>query len=110
MPPRRSDATRNQDLDALGAHAHGTKSGGLDGAAIRHAALNLLGDGACNDVGIEFRSLDLVDVDLDFLAGELHQFFLQLVDFLAALADDHARTSREDGDSDIFQGTFDGDL
>ena len=100
----------DQDLDALGTDSHGTCGGSLDGTTVRNTAFNLLGDCAGDDVSVEFGSLDLVDVDLDLLACQLDELFLQLVDLFTTLADDHARTCGENGDGDVLQGTFDGDL
>ena len=100
----------NLDLDTLGTHAHGRCYGRLHGAAERYAALQLAGDVLADDHGIHLGALHLEDVDLDLLAGELLQLFLQFVDLLAALADDDTRTSGGNGHRDQLQRTLDDDL
>ena len=104
-----ADAAADLDLDALGAHAHGGGDGHLDGAAVAHAAFDLTGDAVSDDGGIDLGALHLEDVDLDILLGDLLQLFLQLVDLLAALADDDTRTGSVDGDGDELQGALDDD-
>ena len=100
----------NLNLDALGTHAHRRSDGRLHGAAERNAALELTGDVLADDDGIHLGTLHLEDVDLNLLAGELLELLLQLVDLLAALADDDARTGRRDRNRNQFQRALDDDL
>ena len=105
-----TDAAGDLNLDTLGAHAHGRSDGHLDGAAIRHAAFELTGDVVGHDVGIHFRTLHLEDVDLDILVADVLELFFQLVNFLAAFADDDTRTGGVDGDGDELERALDDDL
>ena len=102
-PPTRPEIL---DLDTLGTHAHGRRYGRLHGAAERYAALQLAGDVLADDHGIHLGALHLEDVDLDLLAGELLQLFLQFVDLLAALADDDTGACGRDGNGDELQRPF----
>ena len=103
-------AARDLDLHAFGAHAHRRSDGGLHGAAVRDTAFELAGDVVADDHGVQFGTFYLEDIDLNLLAGEFAQLFLQLVDLLAAFADDDAGTGRRDGDGHQFQRTLDDDL
>ena len=105
-----ADTAGNLDLDTLGAHAHGRSHGRLHGAAERYAALQLAGDVLPYDDGIHLGTLYLEDIDLNLLAGELLQLFLELVDLLTALADDDARTGGGNGYRNQFQRALDDDL
>ena len=105
-----TDTAGDLNLDALCTNAHGVGDGHLDGAAIADAAFDLAGDGVRNDVGVNLGALDLENVDLDVLVGDLLKLFLEFVDLLAALSDDEARTSSIDGDGDELQRTLDDDL
>ena len=104
-----ADAAADLDLDALGTHAHGGGDGHLDGAAIADAAFDLTGDAVSDDVGVNLGALDLEDVDLDILLGDLLELLLEHVDLLAALADDDTRTGRVDRNGNELQGALDDD-
>jgi hypothetical protein len=88
---RAAEATRNLDLDAAGAGFHRAHDALLHGATKRDALLELIDDVLTDQTGIEFRNLDLDDVHLDLLAGELLEVTADLVDADAALADDDTR-------------------
>ena len=92
-----TEAAADKDLDTLGSHTHGAGHCHLDGTAVRYTALDLTGDVVGHDVGVEFRSLYLEDIDLYLFVGNLAELFLQLVNLLAALADDGAGTGCMDG-------------
>ena len=79
-----------------------------DGVTDRQALL--AGDVLAYDDGIHLRTLYLEDIDLNLLAGELLQLFLELVDLLTALADDDARTGGGNGYRNQFQRALDDDL
>src|SRR6185437_11195420 len=65
-----AEAAADLDLAALGARAHGARQGALHRAPEGDAILQLLRDRLRDELGVELRSLDLEDVDLDRLAGD----------------------------------------
>ena len=67
-------------------------------------------DVVTDDHGVDFRTFDLEDIDLDLLAGQLTKFFFQLVDLLAALADNNAGACRRNRNGYELQRTFDDDF
>ena len=78
------------NLDALGTCTHCSGNCHLYGTAVGDLAFDLTGDVGGNDLGVELRAFYLVDVDLYILVSDFLELFLQLVDLLAALADDEA--------------------
>ena len=94
------------DLDTLCVGAHGGCDGGLDGFLVCHTTFYLFGDVLGNQLSIQIGAFHFHDVDLDFLVGDDLQLFLHFVNFLTALADDEARTSRADGHRDQLQCSF----
>ena len=97
------------NLDALGTCAHGGCDSHLDGTAVGDLALDLAGDVRGHNLGIELRALHLIHVNLYLLVGDLLELFLELVDILAALADDEAGARGADGDGDEFHCALDDD-
>src|SRR5262249_46343044 len=76
------------DLDTLRAHSHRALHRALHGATERDTLRELARDVVRHELRIELGTLDLFDVDADFLAGEMRELVAQLVDFSALLADD----------------------
>ena len=98
-------------LDALGAEVHGRLDGLLHGAAEGDAALELQRDVLGDELRVEFRRLDFLDVDLDrFPSGELAISSLMLLDLRALAADDDAGAGGVDRDADAVPGALDDDL
>jgi hypothetical protein len=85
-----AQAAGTLDLDALGPERHGHLNGLLHGPAEGDAALELERDVLRDELGLDLRLLDLLDVEEDLLAGELGEFVLDLLDLLALAADDDA--------------------
>ena len=77
------------------------------GAAERHAAGELLGDALGDQLRVDLGVLDLEDVQLDLLAGELLELAADAVGLGAAAADDDARTGGVDVDADAVTGALD---
>src|SRR5690606_27434659 len=76
------------DLDALRPQAHGVLHRALHGAAEHDALLELLGDGVGDELRVDLRLADLLDVDVHLLhAHQLPQLGLERLDLLALLAD-----------------------
>ena len=59
---------------------------------------------------LELGTLDLFDVDADFLAREVRELVAQLVDFRALLADHDARTTGVQRDDDLARLAIDDDV
>src|SRR3954470_8959887 len=88
--------------------------GGLDRlphrAAERHAVGELLRDRLGDQLGVGLGVLDLEDVQLDLLLGQLLQCAADPVGLRAAAADDDARPGGVDVDADAVTGALDLDL
>ena len=102
-----ANTTGDGDLDAFSAGTHGVGDGALDGAAVLDTAFNLLCDILGDDDGIEIGAFHLGDVDLDVLARDFFELFLQFVDLRACLADDKTRAGGVDSDGEELQSSFD---
>src|SRR5258706_3413189 len=105
-----AQAARAGDADALRAGAHRGSDRLLHAAAERDALLELLGDVLGDQLGVEVGALDLLDVELHDLLGELLHLLRQLVDLLALAADDQAGTRGADADRDLVALALDRDL
>ncbi len=70
----------------------------------------LAGDVVRHQLRVELGTLDLFDVDADFLAREVRELVAQLVDFRALLADDDARPAGVQRDDDLPRLALDHDV
>src|SRR5438094_1966101 len=86
------------DPDAVGAEPQRGRHRLLHGAAERDALLQLERDVLGDELGVELGVDDLLDVEVDLLAGPHLQLVLQLLDLRALATDDDARPRRVDGD------------
>src|SRR5688572_3460248 len=102
-------AARALDLDAVDAERHRDLDGLLDRAAEGDAALELERDVLGHELGLDLGLLHFLDVEEDFLAGELAEGDLHVLHFLALLADDNAGAGGEDLDADAVAGALDED-
>src|SRR5688572_2476874 len=82
-----TEAAGDGHAATLGATLHRALDRLLDGAAEGHAALQLVRYRAGDQVGVELRSSNLLDVHADPPAGELLQRVAQVFDLGAAAAD-----------------------
>src|SRR3989442_8665754 len=80
---------RRLDLDPLRAHPHRALHRALHGAPERDALRQLVRHAVTHQLRVELGTLDLLDVDADFLPRELAELIAQLVHFRATLADHH---------------------
>jgi hypothetical protein len=87
---RRRRGDPDLDPDALGAGLHRVLDRAAHRAAERHAAAQLLGDVERDDLGVELGVLDLDDVELDLLAGQLLEIGADRVGLGTTTADDDA--------------------
>src|SRR5581483_3954465 len=97
-------------LDAAGAEAQRRFDRLAHRAAEGDAFLELHGDRLGNQLRVELRLLDLLDVDEDLAAGALLDFLLQLVDFRSLAADDDAGPRGVDVDLQPVDGALGLDL
>ena len=104
-----AEAARALDLDAVDAERHGDLDGLFDGAAEGDAALKLERDVLGDKLGLDLGLLHFLDVEEDFLAGELAELDLHILDLLALLADDNAGAGGEDLDANAVAGALNED-
>src|SRR5262245_27136902 len=107
---RAAEATRAVDTDALRARAHRRRDRLLHRAAERHALLELLGDVLGDELRVQVGALDLLDVQLHHLLGELLHLFGQLVHLLAFASDHQSRARGADRDRHLVAFALDRDL
>ena len=95
----------------LGAALHGALHGLLDGAAEGDATLELFGDVARDERGIELGDANLGDIDAQAhaLGGEVLEVAAQLFDVLAAAADHDAGLGGVERDAKLVGAAFDVD-
>ncbi len=95
-----AEAAAALDLDPLGARAHRRGERALHRAPERHAVLELLRDRLGDELRVQLGPLDLVDVDVDALAGDRVELLAERVHLDARLADHDAGARRVDVDRD----------
>src|SRR5262245_54996825 len=103
-------AARDAHLDAARAEAQRRFHRLAHRAAERHALLELHRHRFGDELRIELRLLDLLDVDEDLAVGPLLDLLLQLVDFRALAPDDEAGARGVDVDLQLVGGALDLDL
>src|SRR6185369_5177765 len=102
-----AEAARDHDLDALRAGLHRALDGLLHRLLEGDAAGQLLADVGRDEVGVELRLTDLLDLQLDLALGQRADLLAQDLDVLAALADDDAGLGRVHGDRDLAEVALD---
>src|SRR5437660_1839893 len=103
-------APRAHDLDALGAEAHRVLHRPLHRAAKHDPLLQLLRDRIRDQLGIDLRLANLLDVQADVAAHHLAQVTAQRLDVLALLADDDSGTRAVNRDARVLGGPLDRDF
>src|SRR4051794_318931 len=98
------------NLDALSTEAESRLHCFLHRAAERDTALQLRGDVLGDELRIELRTLDLLNVDVHLAVDHLLKLVAKLVDFSALAADDDSRTRGVDVDAHLVRRTLDVDL
>jgi hypothetical protein len=81
-----TQSATNNDLNAFGIGTHGLLNGLFHSTAERDTLLQLLGDATSNQISIQLRLADLMDLDLDAFAGQRLQAGFEALNFFAALA------------------------
>src|SRR5688572_14383067 len=89
-----AQTARRLNSHTLGAHAHGAGDTFLHRATKRDAALQLQSNVFRGQLAVEIRPAHLVDVDIRFPLRQLGDFFFELFDFCALLADHDTGTRR----------------
>src|SRR5439155_24531545 len=103
-PPSRLDA------DPLRAHAHRPRYAFLHRPTKRDTTLKLEGHTLGDELCVEIRAADIVDVDVRLLPGHACELLLELLDLRTLLADHDARPRGVDVDLRLVRGSFDLDL
>src|SRR4029079_12463578 len=96
--------------DAFGAGFHRRFRRPLHAAAEAAALAQLFGNVFSNELGLDFRAIDFLDLDVDAATDELLQLGLQPLDLLAFASNDHARPGGVHRDFDFVAGPLDLDL
>ena len=104
---RATQAARATNLDPFRAEILRRLQRFFHRAPERHPAFELQRDVFRDQLRLDLRRLDLDDVHIDFLAGHLAHLFLELVNFRAFAANDHARTRGENGDAATVRRALD---
>ena len=99
---RAAQATGDHCLAAFGAAGHRPAHGLLERSSKGDAPLELVGDVTGDQLRIEFRHAHLIDVHSNAFFRERLQLGAQLVDFLAAAADDDAGLRGMDRHGDLI--------
>src|SRR4051812_5085829 len=107
---RAVQAARHAHLDAPSAETQRRFHRFAHRAAERHALLELHRYRFGDELRIELRLLDLLDVDEDLAVGLLLDLLLELVDFRPLAADDDARARGVDVDLELVRGALDFNL
>src|SRR5438477_421345 len=104
------EPARAHDLDALRAKPHRVLHRALHRAPEHDSFLELLRDRVGNQLRIDLRFADLLDVQAHLGPHHLSQVRAQRLDVLAFLADDHAGPRAVNGDAGVLRGPLDRDL
>src|SRR5690606_439680 len=105
-----AQAARALHPDALGTALHRRLHGLAHGPPEGDPAGQLLGHALGDELGIDLGVLDLEDVELNLLLGQLLKIAADAVRLGAATADDDARPGGVDVDLDTVSGPLDLDL
>src|SRR6185503_10703688 len=101
------EPSRAHDLDALRAEAHRVLHRALHRAAEHDPLLELLRDRVGDELRVDLRLADLLDVEADVAAHHLAQIAAQRLDVLALLADDDAGPRAVDRDACVLRRALD---
>jgi hypothetical protein len=99
-----TQAATHNDLNALGIRTHGFLNGLFHSAAERDTLLQLFSDATSNQISIQFRLADLVDLDLNTFARQSLKASFETLNFLAALADHDTGFGGTNADRDLISG------
>src|SRR5258705_6095688 len=103
-------AARAHDRDALRTQPHRIGDRALHRATVHDALLQLLREPVRNQLRVEFRLADFLDVDVHGHMQQFLQLRLQRFDVLALLANDDTGARAEYGDLGVLRGALDDDF
>src|SRR6202158_4624428 len=95
------------NLDPLASEAQGRVHRLAHGPAEGYALLQLQRDRFGDQLRVQLRPVNFLDVDMNFALGALLNFSLELVDFRALASNDDSRTGREHANYEFVGGAFD---
>src|SRR3990172_4236703 len=104
---RAAEAPGDLDLHALGPGLHRPLDGLLHGLAEGDAATQLLGDVHPDQVGVQLRLTDLLDLQFALAVAEAADLLAEDLDVGATLADDDPGLGRVDGHGDVVDSALD---
>src|SRR5262245_5692859 len=107
---RAAEPARTVDADAEGTQPDRRLHRALHGAAERHPALELLGDGLCHQRRVDLGLSHLDDIEVYLRGGEPGEFSPQLFDIGPLLADQHAGPGRVDRHAALLVRALDNDF
>src|SRR5664280_1022409 len=87
-----SQTTGDHNFNSFGSHTHCRSDRHLYSTTVRNFALKLTCNIVSYYVSIKFRTFNFKDIYLNFLLGDLLEFFLKLVNFLSAFTYNDTRT------------------
>src|SRR5579859_758180 len=99
-------AATDLNLDALRALAQSLGNGTLHGTAVPNTALQLPHDIFGDQLGVQVGLFDLLNLDLDLLAGLSFQVLPDFLNGFALAPDNNAGLGREDGHDDLLRETL----
>src|SRR6266853_4386499 len=95
------------NLDSLTSETQGRvhrlAHGAAEGDTLFELQCNRFGD----ELRVQFRPVDFLDVNVNFAFRALLDFSLELVDFRAFASNDDSRTGREQANHELVGGAFD---
>src|SRR6266853_57499 len=97
------------NLDSLASETQGRVHRLAHGAAEGHALFELQRNRFGDELRLQFRPVDFLDVNVNFAFRALLDFTLELVDFRALAPDDDSRTGRKQANHELVGGAFDVD-
>src|SRR5690625_4791327 len=105
-----TETTTRLDLDPLRPGPHRRLYGGLQRTAERDTLCQLVRDSVGNQLRIQLRTLDRLDIDRDLALREKGELITELVDLRALLTNHAPGTCRLDRDHDLLRLTIDLDI
>ena len=98
--------TRDAHFNAFSTCTDGRLDRHFDGTTVIDTRFQLLGNGFCYDIGVQFWLTDFRNVDLNVFVGQFLELFADTVYLLTTLADNDTGTGSMDGYSDALERTL----
>jgi hypothetical protein len=94
------------NTDSFGSHSHGRGHRLFQRPAERNPLLQLPGNALCHQMGIQFWALNLLNIDIDLLSGQMLKLLLEALNLDPLSANDDSRPGGMDVDGDPLRGSF----